>query len=77
MPIKSYLAHPFEGEKENLITAVSKLKQCEVIPAENKEVVVIVTDTENKEEEDILKEQLDAIASIKLLAMVSGFNTQK
>lgn len=77
MPIKSYLAHPHEGKKSKLIEDLLKINQCEVIPAQNKEIVVIITDTDSKTEEDNLRAQLDAIDSLKLLAMVSGFNTPK
>jgi nitrate reductase NapAB chaperone NapD len=77
MPIKSYLAHPHEGKKNALIQAISKLSQCEVVPAQNKDILVVVTETESKEEEEILKQQIEAIDSLKLLAMVSGFNTPK
>jgi nitrate reductase NapAB chaperone NapD len=75
MPIKSYLAHPHEGQKEALIKDLSAIEHCEVIPAENKEILIVVTDTSNKLEEDIIKEKLESIKSLKLLAMVSGFNT--
>ncbi|CAM1366950.1 Periplasmic nitrate reductase chaperone NapD [Tenacibaculum litoreum] len=75
MPIKSYLAHPHDGKKEELIKALSSLNECEVIPAENKDVLVVVTETETKAEEEILKQKLETISSLKLLAMVSGFNT--
>ncbi|MGG8494969.1 hypothetical protein ACQY1Q_01015 [Tenacibaculum sp. TC6] len=77
MPIKSYLAHPHEGKKEELLRAISELHECEVLPAENKEVLILVTETENKEDEEILQQKLEAISSLKLLAMVSGFNTPK
>ena len=75
MPIKSYLAHPMEGKKLELIKAISTIAQCDVIPAENREIIVVVTETETKEEEANLRQQLETIASLKLLAMVSGFNT--
>jgi nitrate reductase NapAB chaperone NapD len=77
MPIKSYLAHPHQGKKIDLIKAVSALNHCEVIPAENEDLLIIVTETENQEEEEILKENLEAIPSLKMLAMVSGFHTPK
>lgn len=77
MPIKSYLAHPEQGKKHELIKALSAIESCEVIPADNKDIIVLVTDTENNVEEDLLKKQIDAIDSLKLLAMVSGFNTPK
>ncbi len=75
MPIKSYLAHPHNGKKNELIQALSAIDQCEIVAAQNKEVLVLVTETENKVEEAILKEKLETIDSLKLLAMVSGFNT--
>lgn len=75
MPIKSYLAHPHDGKKQELIKALSSLGECEVIPAENKDVLVVVTETETKAAEDTLKQKLETISSLKLLAMVSGFNT--
>lgn len=77
MPIKSYLAHPEEGKKEELIKAISQIEQCEVIPAENKNVLVVITETENDTQENKLKEKLESIQSLKLLALVSGFNTTK
>ncbi len=75
MPIKSYLAHPHSGKKEELIQALSSIEQCEIMPAQNKDVLILITETEDKVEEAILKEKLDTIESLKLLAMVSGFNT--
>ncbi|REH43365.1 hypothetical protein C7448_1147 [Tenacibaculum gallaicum] len=75
MPIKSYLAHPHDGKKDELIKALSTLNECEVIPAENKDVLVVVTETETKIEEENLKQKLETISSLKLLSMVSGFNT--
>lgn len=77
MPIKSYLAHPKEGKKEDLLMALSKINHCEVIPAQNKDVIVLVTDTKSEIEENILKEKLEAIESLKLFSMVSGFDTPK
>ncbi|WP_378182686.1 hypothetical protein [Aquimarina sp. SS2-1] len=75
MPIKSYLAHPHTGKKNELIETLSKMDQCEVMPAQNKDILILITETENKSEEAILKEKLEKIESLKLLAMVSGFNT--
>ncbi len=74
MPIKSYLAHSHKGKKAELVNALSTIGQCEVMPAENKDVVIVVTDTEDQIEEEILKKKLDTLESLKFLAMVSGFN---
>lgn len=75
MPIKSYLAHPHNGKKNELIQALSSIEQCEVMPAQNKDLLILITETESNTEEEILKEKLEALKSLKLLAMVSGFNT--
>ncbi len=77
MPIKSYLVHPHDGKKDILIDKLTSLNHCEVIPAENKELLILVTDTDSKSEEDILREKLDNLSDIKHLALVSGFNSPK
>lgn len=74
MPIKSYLAHPHTGKKEQLIQELLNLENCEVIPAENKDLLVVVTDTLDEIGDKKLTEQIEAIDSLKLLALVSGFN---
>jgi len=75
MPIKSYLVHPHIGQKNELTEILSKMDQCEVLPAENKNIVVLVTETDTDQEDEQLKEKLEMIPSLKLLALVSGFNT--
>jgi len=75
MPIKSYVVHSISGKKEELITALNNLSQCEVVSAKNQDVLALVTDTANEQEEGILIEKIEAINSLKLLSLVSGFNT--
>ena len=77
MPVKSYLAHPIEGKKQQLVDAISAIEGCEVIPAENKDLLVVVTETDTRNQDEILKEKIEAISSLKLLALVSGFDTPK
>lgn len=76
MPIKSYLAHPHNGKKDQLIEALNALGNCDVIPAENENLLIVVTDTDSEEQEQSLKEKIENLESLKLLAMVSGFNTK-
>lgn len=77
MPIKSYLVHPHDGKKNELQNSLASIANCEVIPAENKNVLILVTDTKDKEEESLLKEKLEGLKNLKLMAMVSGFNSPK
>ena len=75
MPIKSYLAHPHDGQKNDLIRDLRAIHQCEIIPSENKDVLVVVTETIDESEDKSLSEKIEALDSLKLLALVSGFNT--
>ena len=75
MPIKSYIVHPINGKRDELIECLSKLPECEVTLAKNDEILIMVSETENETQELELKQKLDAITSIKLLSLVSGFNT--
>ncbi|ANW95035.1 hypothetical protein AXE80_01425 [Wenyingzhuangia fucanilytica] len=75
MPINSYLAHPHSGKKQELANAINAIESCEVIPSKNKDLLIIVTETNSKEEDEQLKEHIESIPSLKLLAMVAGFNT--
>jgi hypothetical protein len=75
MPIKSYLVHPILGKKEELFSVLTKMEECEVVPAKNQDLLALVTDTPNEQEEQALKERIEAISSLKLLSLVSGFNT--
>lgn len=77
MPIKSYLAHPVDGKKNALILALNALENCEVIPSENEELLIVLTDTLTLEEDKSLKETIDALDSLKMISLVSGFNTPK
>lgn len=77
MPIKSYLAHPHENRKDELVAELSRFENCVIIPAENKDVLVVVTETKDDTEDETLKEKIETIESLKLFALVSGFNSPK
>ncbi|MEO9806017.1 MAG: hypothetical protein ABJF04_22350 [Reichenbachiella sp.] len=73
MPVKSYLVFPKEGEKNNLVDKLNQLDWCEVLPAQNKDVLVLVTDTLDESDEDNCLNQLNEIQEIKHYTLVSGF----
>lgn len=74
MPIKSYIAFPRKGEKNQLINVLVNTEHCEVVPSTNKDVLVLVTDTENDQQEEALQQVLDSIKEIEHLNLVSGFS---
>ena len=72
MPIFSYLAYPVQGAKEQLVKDLTALDFCEVTPAENEEVLILVTDTPDEETEKKLQENLEALESLESLGMTFG-----
>jgi len=72
MPIFSYLAYPEKGEKEALLKDLTALEHCEVTPAENEEVLLLVTDTPNDDTEKALQKRLNRLKSLQSLGMTFG-----
>jgi nitrate reductase NapAB chaperone NapD len=72
MPIFSYLAYPVKGAKAQLLKDLSALDFCEVTPAENQELLILVTDTPDEETEKKLQEKLKTIKSLESLGMTFG-----
>jgi len=76
MPIKSYLAIPEEGQKEILQQDIYKLPGCEVVPSENKNVLVVVTETEDEAMDKKLFNQLKSLKNLQLLTLVAAFSNE-
>lgn len=76
MPILSYLALPRDGAMDQLCADLSGMEYCEIIPADNQEVVVLVTDTPDEKAEKVLRETLKKIPSLQSLSMTFGHNAE-
>ncbi len=74
MPIMSYIAYPACGKKAQLIEALQAIPSCEVIPATNRDILVVVTDTEDKQAEQVLQATLKNIPALQCLALVAGYD---
>ena len=72
MPIFAYLATPVEGAKEILAAELTALPHCEIIPADNKDILILVTDAPDEFAERDLQEQLQKIQSLQSLSMTFG-----
>ena len=57
-----------------LYNDLNAFNSCEVVPAKNEDVVVLVTETFSKEEEQELLQKIQSLPSLKSISMVSGFN---
>ncbi len=72
MPVFSYLAYPVRGAKEEFVNDLATLDYCEVMPAENEEVLILVTDTPYEEKEKELQKKLKELKSLQSLGMTFG-----
>jgi len=73
MPIMSYLVHPASGRARELNAKLRRIPECDVFPAENRELVVLVTDTTSKEAEQQLQREINALDALHFLTLVSSF----
>ncbi|MFC1822749.1 hypothetical protein ACFL9T_08580 [Thermodesulfobacteriota bacterium] len=72
MPVFSYLAYPVSGAKEELLKDLSALDYCEVMPAENEEILILITDTPDEEKEKELQGNIKKLKSLQSLGMTFG-----
>ena len=73
MPIKSYIAFPKPGQKEALIESLLQLPGCEVSPAHNEEIVIVVTDSTDERKDEELYGAICSLSSLRHISFVSGF----
>ena len=72
MPVFSYLAIPEQGAVGELYAELKAIEYCEVIPSDNKEIAILVTDTPDDEIEKSLQKRLKEIKSLQSLSMTFG-----
>ena len=72
MPICSYLAVPVPGEAESLSTRLAALPGCEVVRSTNRDVMVLLTETSGRAEEEALRSELNATDGLAALVLTFG-----
>jgi nitrate reductase NapAB chaperone NapD len=72
MPVFSYLAMPAQGAKGALEEELKAMPYCEVIPADNVDVLVLLTDTPDEKTQQDLLQQLHRLPSLQSLSMAFG-----
>jgi nitrate reductase NapAB chaperone NapD len=72
MPVCGYVVVPGPGEADAAARAVSRIEGCEVVQAENREVLLLVTDTASEAEDRELRQRLNAVPGIQALLMTFG-----
>ncbi len=74
MPIFSYLAIPRDGAKDALCADLAALDHCRVMPADNHEIIVLITDTPSEATEEALQESLKNLQSLQSLNLAFGYD---
>jgi nitrate reductase NapAB chaperone NapD len=74
MPIFSYLAMPRKDARISLCEELSALEHCQIIPAANQDVVVVVTDTPDEQTEKKLQCSLKGLPSLQSLSLAFGYD---
>jgi nitrate reductase NapAB chaperone NapD len=72
MPVFSYLAYPKQGAKQDLLNDLSALDYCEATPADNQNILILITDTPDEETEKSLQKKLKQLKSLESLGMTFG-----
>ncbi|NNG01381.1 MAG: hypothetical protein HKM93_18465 [Desulfobacteraceae bacterium] len=72
MPVFSYLVYPKPGEKDKLHRDLERLDFCETMPAENEDLLILVTDTPDDHTEKKLQLNLKNMSSLQSLSMTFG-----
>ena len=72
MPVFSYIAYPEQGAKEQLLKDLTAMNHCDVIPSENNDVLILVTDTPDETQEKILQHKIKNLESLQSLGMTYG-----
>jgi len=72
MPVFSYLAYPKQGAKNELLKDLSALDYCEATPADNQNILILITDTPDEETEKALQKKLKELKTLESLGMTFG-----
>ena len=72
MPICSYLVIPEDGASGRVAGRLATLPGCDVVEAENRNVLILVTDTPGLEEESALRRKVEALDGIRALLLTFG-----
>ena len=72
MAVQSYLVFPEPGSLTSLSDTLAAMPECEIVPADNRDLILLVTDTPNPAEERALRERLDAMEQIRCMVLAFG-----
>jgi nitrate reductase NapAB chaperone NapD len=72
MPVCSYLVIPAPGRSASVAGDLAAIPGCEVTRAENRDLLILVTDTESPDEEETLRDAVHGTDGIQALLLTFG-----
>ena len=72
MPVCSYVVVPRPGEAASVARQLSRVEGCEVVPAENADFLLLVTETDSLDEDAAVRRRVEGLAGIQALLMTFG-----
>jgi nitrate reductase NapAB chaperone NapD len=72
MPVCSYLVIPQRGARDRLAERLSALPGCDVVPARNRDLLLLVTDTADPREDRVLRERIEGLDDVRALVLSFG-----
>lgn len=73
MPVKSYLAHSSPNTAHQLAASMEILPGCTVLPAENRDALILITDTPSEDSELKLRLRIEVLSTLVSLTLVAAF----
>ena len=73
MTIQSYLVYPEPGQAAALTAALAQIPGCDVIPAVNRDLLVLVTDSADEAARKSLETRLETLEGAACIAMVGAW----
>jgi nitrate reductase NapAB chaperone NapD len=71
--IQSYVVQPARGREADVAAVLAAIPGCEVLHAENRPVLVLVTETADRAAQRELEDRIEAAAGMAHIALVSGW----
>jgi nitrate reductase NapAB chaperone NapD len=73
MTVQSYLVYPETGRLEAVSQILSEIPSCEVIRAANRDLLILVTETDDAQAQKQLEARIEELAGVECVALVSGW----
>lgn len=72
MPVCGYVVLPRPGAREEAALELRRIDGCQVFPASNRDVLLLVTDTDSPRRDEELRHRLDRVPGIEALLLTFG-----